>query len=42
MELKHKGVLDEISLKKELAPELIEKLKKILEEFTNNFKVSIK
>jgi F-type H+-transporting ATPase subunit alpha len=42
MELKHKDVLDEISLKKDLAPELMEKLKKILEEFTNNFKVSIK
>jgi F-type H+-transporting ATPase subunit alpha len=42
MELKHKDVLDEISSKKELSDDLISRLKNILDEFTNNFKVSIK
>lgn len=42
MELKHKDVLEEIEEKKELSEELIAKLNNILDEFTNNFKVSIK
>ncbi len=42
MELKHKDVLDEIISKKELTDDLITTLKNILDEFTNNFKVSIK
>lgn len=42
MELKHKNVLDEISSKKELTDDLTANLKNILDEFTNNFKVSIK
>jgi F-type H+-transporting ATPase subunit alpha len=42
MEIKHKDVLDEIAAKKELSDELIASMKNILDEFTNNFKVSIK
>ena len=42
MELKHKAVLEEIEEKKELSEDLIAKLNNILDEFTNNFKVSIK
>jgi F-type H+/Na+-transporting ATPase subunit alpha len=42
MELKHKDLLDEIASKKELSDDLISRLKNILDEFTNNFKVSIK
>jgi F-type H+-transporting ATPase subunit alpha len=42
MELKHKDVLEEIAEKKELSDDLIAKLNNILDEFTNNFKVSIK
>jgi len=42
MELKHKAVLEEIAEKKELSEDLIAKLNNILDEFTNNFKVSIK
>ena len=42
MELKYKSTLDEIAEKKELSEDLIAKLNNILDEFTNNFKVSIK
>ena len=43
MEVKHKNdILDEIASKKELSDELINKMKSILDEFTSNFKVSIK
>jgi F-type H+-transporting ATPase subunit alpha len=42
MELKYKDILEEIAGKKELSEDLIVKLNNILDEFTNNFKVSIK
>lgn len=43
MEVKHKNdILDEIAAKKELSDELINKMKNMLDEFTSNFKVSIK
>ncbi len=43
MELKHKDdILNEIAAKKELSDDMISKLKNALDEFTNNFKVSIK
>lgn len=42
MELKHKDVLNEIAEKKDLSNDMISGLKNILDEFTNNFKVSIK
>ena len=42
MELKHKDMLNEIAEKKDLSNELISGLKNVLDEFTNNFKVSIK
>jgi F-type H+-transporting ATPase subunit alpha len=42
MELKHKDILNEIADKKDLSDDLISKMKKISEDFTNNFKVSIK
>ncbi len=43
MEVKHKNeILNEIVSRKELSDELISKMKNILAEFTNNFKVSIK
>jgi F-type H+-transporting ATPase subunit alpha len=43
MELKHKeDILNEIASKKELSDDMISKLKNALDEFTNNFKVSIK
>jgi F-type H+/Na+-transporting ATPase subunit alpha len=43
MEIKHQeDILNEIASKKELSDEMINKLKNILEDFTNNFKVSIK
>ncbi|RPI15637.1 MAG: F0F1 ATP synthase subunit alpha [Ignavibacteriae bacterium] len=41
MRLKHKGLLDEISSKKDLTDEINSKLKTILDEFTSNFKVSL-
>jgi F-type H+-transporting ATPase subunit alpha len=43
MEVKHKNdILNVIVSRKELSDELINKMKSILAEFTNNFKVSIK
>jgi F-type H+-transporting ATPase subunit alpha len=43
MEVKHKDdILNEIASKKELSDELINKMKNVLDQFTNNFKVSIK
>ena len=43
MELKHKeDILNEIAAKKELSDDMITRLKNALDEFTNNFKVSIK
>jgi F-type H+-transporting ATPase subunit alpha len=42
MEVKHKDVLEEIAKTKDLSKELTEKLKNILQEFTDSFKVSIK
>jgi F-type H+-transporting ATPase subunit alpha len=42
MEVKHRDVLDDISRTKELSDELAGRLKNILQEFTDNFKVSIK
>ncbi|MFI5145205.1 MAG: F0F1 ATP synthase subunit alpha [Ignavibacteria bacterium] len=42
MELKHKDMMNEIAEKKDLSNELISGLKNVLDEFTNNFKVSIK
>ena len=42
MELKHKDILKEISEKKDISDDINAKLKNILAEFTNNFKVSIK
>jgi len=42
MEIKHKNILDEISSRKDLTDELTAKLKSILDEFTGNFKVTIK
>jgi F-type H+-transporting ATPase subunit alpha len=42
MEVKHKDILNEIASKKDLPDELILKLKNVLDEFTANFKVSIK
>lgn len=42
MELKHKDILNEIAEKKDISNELTAGLKNILDEFTNNFKVSIK
>lgn len=41
-ELKHKDILDNIAETKDLTDENTAKLKKVLEDFTNNFKVSIK
>jgi F-type H+-transporting ATPase subunit alpha len=42
MELKHKEILDNIARTKDLDDETSAKLKKVLENFTDNFKVSIK
>lgn len=42
VDLKHKDILDNISETKDLTEENTAKLKKVLEDFTNNFKVSIK
>lgn len=42
MEVKHKDIMNEIASKKDLTDELILKLKNVLDEFTANFKVSIK
>lgn len=42
MELKHKDILDSISSTGDLNNDTIAKLKQILEEFTNSFKVSVK
>ena len=42
MDLKYKDILNEIAEKKDLSETLISKMKNILDEFTNNFKVSIK
>jgi F-type H+-transporting ATPase subunit alpha len=43
MELKHKeDILNEIAAKKELSDDMVSRLKNALDEFTNNFKVSIK
>jgi F-type H+-transporting ATPase subunit alpha len=42
MEVKHKDILKEIAEKKDLSEELTLELKNILDEFTVNFKVSIK
>lgn len=42
IEIKHKTIFDEISNSKELSNDTAEKLNKILQEFTDNFKVSIK
>lgn len=42
MEVKHKDILNEIASKKDLPDEQISKLKNVLDEFTANFKVSIK
>jgi len=42
VDLKHKDILDNIRETKDLTEENTNKLKKVLEDFTNNFKVSIK
>ncbi len=43
MDVKHKeSILDEIASKKDLSDELINRMKNVLDEFTANFKVSIK
>ncbi|HEY3249527.1 MAG TPA: F0F1 ATP synthase subunit alpha [Ignavibacteria bacterium] len=42
MEMKHKDILKTIADSKDLDDETASKLKKVLEDFTNNFKVSIK
>lgn len=42
MDVKHKDVLEEIAKTKDLSKELTEKLKNILHEFTDSFKVSLK
>jgi len=42
MEMKHKDILDSIAASGEINDENTSKLKQILEDFTNNFKVSVK
>jgi F-type H+-transporting ATPase subunit alpha len=42
MEIKHADVMQEITLKKDLSPELTERLKTILREFTDRFALTIK
>lgn len=42
MELKHNDILSEIAEKKDLSNDVVTRMKNILDEFTNNFKVSIK
>jgi len=42
MELKHKDILDEIAAKKDIRDELAERMKTILQEFTDGFKVTLK
>jgi F-type H+-transporting ATPase subunit alpha len=42
MEVKHNDMLDEIASKKDISDELAGRLKAVLQEFTNGFKVSIK
>ena len=42
MEMKHKDILDSIAASGEMNDENTSKMKQILEDFTNNFKVSVK
>lgn len=42
MEMKHRDILDSIAASGEINDENTSKLKQILEDFTNNFKVSVK
>jgi F-type H+/Na+-transporting ATPase subunit alpha len=42
VDLKHKDILDSITDTKDLTEENTNKLKKVLEDFSNNFKVSVK
>lgn len=42
MDLKHKDILDSISSTGDLNSDTTAKLKQVLEDFTNNFKVSVK
>ena len=42
MELKHKDVLDSIASSGEISAEVTDKMKQILNDFTNSFKVSVK
>jgi len=42
MKLKHQDIMTEIAAKKELPEDIIKRLKDVLDNFTGNFKVSIK